>query len=557
MSASSKKKIRKEQSAEMLTERQLKEQAEAKSLKRLTVVFSVVMIAIIAAFLITNLVGGINRSGVIEKNTIVATVGEHKLNTVVMNYYFYGAVNTTYTNASNTYGDYAETYLKSTGLDLTKPLDEQIRDEKTGQTWADYFLDTALETAKGDYALYDLAMADNFQLTEDMQTSIDNAMMNMQLSAAFSGLGDTDAYLRNLYGNGSTMENYEQFLTVSSIAAGYYNAKVDSMEYDDAAIRAYEAEKFDNYSAYSFSSYYLPYTDFLTGGTKGEDGKTTYSDAEKDAARKAAEAASLVLTDATTAEELDKAIAALEVYADDEKKPTSTPNTDVMHTSLHEDYAKWLAEKDRKAGDVKVFPNTVKSTDADGKEIEVTNGYYVLMFQSRNDNLEKLANVRHILFNFEGGTKDDKGNTTYSDAEKAAAKEKAEKLLQQWKDGEATEESFIALVADNTDDGGSAKTGGLYEDIHRNSNYVENFRNWAVDDSRKPGDTGIVDSSYGYHVMYYVGDDELTYRDFMITNEMTSEDITEWYEGILKDVTVVEGDDSKINKDLVFSHSHA
>ena len=435
-------------------------------------------------------------------------------------------------------------------------MDEQLYDEKTGKTWADYFMDEAIEAAKGDYALYDLAMADNFELTQESQTSVNNAMMNMQLSAAFSGLGDVDTYLRNLYGNGSTEESYEEFLTISSIAADYYNAKVDSMEYDDAAIRAYEADKFDDYSAYSFASYYLPYTDFLTGGTKDDKGNMTYTDAEKDAARKAAEAASLVLTDATTVEELDKAIAELEAYKDDEKKPTSTPNEDVMHTNLKEDYAKWLAAKDRKAGDVKVFPNTTKSTDADGKETEVTNGYYVLMFQSRNDNLEKLANVRHILISFEGGTKDDKGNVTYSVAEKTAAKEKAEKLLQQWKDGEATEESFIALVEKNTGDSGSAKTGGLYEDIHRNSNYMEGFRDWAVDSTRKAGDTGVVETDYGYHIMYYVGDDELSYRDFMIKNAMTSEDITEWYEGVLKEVTVVEGDESKINKDLVYSHSH-
>lgn len=556
MSASSKKKIRKEQNAEMLTERQLKEQAEAKSLKRLTVVFSVVMIAIVAAFLITNLVGGVNRSGVIEKNTVAATIGEHELNTVVMNYYFYSAVTNEYNSAANLYGDYAENYLKTKGLDLTKPLDEQLYDEKTGKTWADNFMDEAIEAAKGDYALYDLAMADNFELTQESQTSVNNAMMNMQLSAAFSGLGDVDTYLRNLYGNGSTEESYEEFLTISSIAADYYNAKVDSMEYDDAAIRAYEADKFDDYSAYSFASYYLPYTDFLTGGTKDDKGNMTYTDAEKDAARKAAEAASLVLTDATTVEELDKAIAELEAYKDDEKKPTSTPNEDVMHTNLKEDYAKWLAAKDRKAGDVKVFPNTTKSTDADGKETEVTNGYYVLMFQSRNDNLEKLANVRHILISFEGGTKDENGNVTYSVAEKTAAKEKAEKLLQQWKDGEATEESFIALVEKNTGDSGSAKTGGLYEDIHRNSNYMEGFRDWAVDSTRKAGDTGVVETDYGYHIMYYVGDDELSYRDFMIKNAMTSEDITEWYEGVLKEVTVVEGDESKINKDLVYSHSH-
>lgn len=553
MSASSKKKIRKEQNADLMTDRQKKEQAEAKSVKRLTVIFCIVMVAVVAAFLITNLVGSINRSGVIEKNTIAATVGDHKLNSVVMNYYFYGAVNSMYSDVYNTYGDYASSYIKYTGLDLSLPLDEQIYDEETGKTWADYFLDSAIESAKSDYALYDLAVAENFEMPEDMQTSINNALLNVQFYAAYSGLNDANAYLRNIYGNGSTLENYEEYLKVSTLASAYYNAKVDSLEYDDAAIRAYEADRYDEYSAFTYATYNVTYSDFLTGGTTDEDGKTTYSDEEKDAARKAAEAAALSLTDATTVEEMDAAIAAIEAYAKKETMPTCSTSTDIMYTSLNEEYAKWMASDEREAGDVNVFPNTSKSTDADGNEIEVVNSYTVMMFLSRNENLEHLSNVRHILIGFEGGTKDDDGNTTYSEEEKAAAKQKAEDLLQQWKDGEATEESFIALVKDNTDDTASAETGGLYEEIHRDSNYVESFRNWAIDSSRKAGDTGIVESDYGYHIMYYIGADELTYRDYLITQDMTNKDMEEWYDGVLENVTVIEGNTSKINKGLVYS----
>lgn len=553
MSASSKKKIRKEQNADLMTDRQKKEQAEAKSVKRLTVIFCIVMVAVVAAFLITNLVGSINRSGVIEKNTIAATVGDHKLNSVVMNYYFYGAVNSMYSDVYNTYGDYASSYIKYTGLDLSLPLDEQIYDEETGKTWADYFLDSAIESAKSDYALYDLAVAENFEMPEDMQTSINNALLNVQFYAAYSGLNDANAYLRNIYGNGSTLENYEEYLKVSTLASAYYNAKVDSLEYDDPAIREYETGRYNEFSAFTYASYNVTYSDFLTGGTTDEDGKTTYSDEEKDAARKAAEVAALSLTDATTVEEMNAAIAAIEAYAKKETKPTCSTSTDIMYTSLNEEYAKWFASDERKAGDVNVFPNTSKSTDADGNEIEVVNSYTVVMYLSTNKNLEHLANVRHILIGFEGGTKDDDGKTTYSDEEKAAAKQKAEDLLQQWKDGEATEESFIALVKDNTDDTASAETGGLYEEIHRDSNYVESFRNWAIDSSRKAGDTGIVESDYGYHIMYYIGADELTYRDYLITQDMTNEDMEAWYDGVLENVTVIEGNTSKINKGLVYS----
>ena len=47
-------------------------------------------------------------------------------------------------------------------------------------------------------------------------------------------------------------------------------------------------------------------------------------------------------------------------------------------------------------------------------------------------------------------------------------------------------------------------TGGLYEDITPTSNFVDSFREWAVDMSRQTGDTGIVKSEFGYHIMYYV-----------------------------------------------------
>ena len=115
-----------------------------------------------------------------------------------------------------------------------------------------------------------------------------------------------------------------------------------------------------------------------------------------------------------------------------------------------------------------------------------------------------VSDVRHILVAIEGGTTDENGTTTYTDAEWQACYDKAEEILNEWKSGEATEESFAALVAQYTDDGGSSSTGGLYEGITATSSYVEEFRAWAVDMSRQPGDTDIVKTQFGYHIMYFV-----------------------------------------------------
>ena len=53
--------------------------------------------------------------------------------------------------------------------------------------------------------------------------------------------------------------------------------------------------------------------------------------------------------------------------------------------------------------------------------------------------------------------------------------------------------------------------------------------------------------------MYYVGDDDLSYRDFMITNEMRAADQEEWYNSTLEPITTAVSDTSKMNLDLVLS----
>lgn len=116
-----------------------------------------------------------------------------------------------------------------------------------------------------------------------------------------------------------------------------------------------------------------------------------------------------------------------------------------------------------------------------------------------------IASVRHLLVSPEGGTvNEETQETVYSEEEWAAALKKAEDLLKQWKSGDATEESFAALVEENTDDGGSLGNGGLYEGVAPGSNFVEEFRTWAIDVTRENGQTDIVKTQFGYHIMYYV-----------------------------------------------------
>ena len=145
--------------------------------------------------------------------------------------------------------------------------------------------------------------------------------------------------------------------------------------------------------------------------------------------------------------------------------------------------------------------------------------------------------VRHILICPEGGTKSEDGKTTvYSDEEWAAALTKAEKVLKEWKEGEATENTFAVLVKKYTADEASASTGGLYENVANNGQYVPEFQNWAIDPVRKTGDTEIVKTTYGYHIMYFVsGEQEYMYYSRILLQNEKMEEMDKKLEAHMKD----------------------
>ena len=134
-----------------------------------------------------------------------------------------------------------------------------------------------------------------------------------------------------------------------------------------------------------------------------------------------------------------------------------------------------------------------------------------------------LSDVRHILVSVEGGTENEDGTVTYSEEDWNTALAEAERILQEWKDGEATEESFAQLAASYTDDTASAPSGGLYTDLSIEASYVEPFLDWATDSTRRPGDTGIVQTEYGYHIMYFVEGED--YSDFLVAEEIIAQQI--------------------------------
>ena len=539
MSASDKKKTRHEQYVSQMTEKQQKEAKESKKLRLYTIIFAVVIVLMIGIVIATTFL----RSGILERKTTAATInGDTKISAAELNHYYMDTVN----QFMNQFGN----YLSLTGLDSTKPLDEQIQDEETNTTWADYFLQDATKRMKSVYAVYNDAVAQGYTLSDTAKTQLDMTVSNMAAYAKIYGYPDANSYIKAVYGQGCNEETYRQYAEIQLIASEYAKDHSESLTYDDAALRAAEAENFNAYSSYSYHSYFVGASHFYEGGTTGEDGKVTYSDEEKQAGLKAAEKAAQDLLDQkpATAEEFDKAIGAMSVNADTDAK--STVFDRVLYSQIGQIFRDWVTDAQRTAGDMTVIPNETETTNEDGSTTKTVTGYYVVMFDGATDNTFPLVNVRHILVPYEGGTTGENGQKTYTDEEKAAAKAKAEELLAQFTSGETTEDAFAALAKENSTDGGSKENGGLYEDVYPGQ-MVRNFNDWCFDKSRKPGDTGIVESDYGVHVMYFVGDSETTYRDYMIAKELRSADMAKWEESLAETVTGELVDTSKVNTDLV------
>ena len=545
MSASSKKKLRKEQNAAALTEKQLKEQKDAKSLKRYTLTFVVCMVLVLALGIGIVLHNPIDRA--LDNNTIALTVGNNKLNTTMMNYFLGDAIDSVRAEYQEAYGDYAFVYAGMSGLDYYKSLDEQKHPEQTEKTWGQVFIEQAIEDATKIYALYDSAVKDGHKLTEDEETAVLSNINTLTAYAIYyAGYQDLDPYLRAAYGPTASKETFTEYLTVKALADSYTNAYFDGLEYTDEDYREHEKKDYFYYSSYNFSAYDIVVSSYRKGGTKDENGNTKYSDEEIAAAQAAAKADADALAQGTFADSVafDKAIAALEINKD-KKDVKSTLYTKQFggESIADKNIREWLSSKDRKAGDIGMFPQTTK--DSEGKE--TTTGYTIIMFQSGTDNLMKLVNVRHILLKVDSTTDED-GNKVFKEESKKKAEEEANKLLKEFKEGKVqSAETFGALAKEHSDDG-SAADNGLIEEIYPGMT-VEAFDNWCFDTNREVGDTEVIMTEYGYHVMYFDSYCDITYRDQMIDSDLRDDATAEWIEDIAEAAEVVVGKTSRMNTD--------
>jgi len=492
---------------------------------------------LIAILLVLAFVAGagwliVAQSGVRERTTVPVTVGEAKVNTVVYRYYYTMFFESYYKQVAQLVNQLQG--MNPYGYDLTKAPSEQeytLDDEDEGdepkfKMWSDYFQNMVLEMMHETYTTYAEAIKiKEYQaLTEDEQKEVDKVIEDIRTEAAQVNFS-VNAYLRETYGKGFTEKVYRDQMKIEMIVRRYTVAKEAEMgaQYSEDVLRAeYEKTK-DSYDVMSFRQYSLKAETLTKKDGESDDALKTRQTAENDKAKKQADELLAKASDEKTfLAEVAKLNEKTKDY--DADSATAQMRQSVENASaIGEDAVKWLFDAARKVGDKQVF----------GKD-----GSYDVLYVTATRYAPYSADVRHLLVSFIDESAEDHQHTedeTATQEQKDAAKKTADDLYAQWQQGDKTEESFAALAKEKTDDTASAEDGGLYADIKVDANLVVPFLNWVQDPARKVGDTDIVETEYGYHIMYFVKDGRAT-PDYLevIKTEKVAADYDAYIDGLMK-----------------------
>ncbi len=465
----------------------------AKSIEKRTAAASILK-KVVAIVLAVAIVGGIawkivDSLGIIERAVTAVNIGDDKITAAQFNYY--------YTAQYQQMAYYANMYSQqglNMGFDTSVPPDEQdsTQTDEDGNvlTWDEVFKESAVNYAQFVYAYYNEAVKAEYALSDDEKTEINETIESYRDEAATNNYS-LNAYLRESFGGGFNEKAFRKQLEMETLAQNFYEDKGSELKaaITDADIKAeYDANRKD----YDYAD--VRYYSFAFTTLTLNDGETEEALAERQKAANAkVEAEAKAIYDKLTDEASFKA--AITAYKNEGKeKPVDQDYTTLseittynsLTTSTSKAVADWAFDTARKAGD--------KNLIVGEKAVYIV--YSIKPIYAMNS-----VDVRHCLVQFDA---EDSENVT--DAEKEAAQKEAQALLDEWLAGDKTEESFAAMVKDKTDDTASAETGGLYEGIRTTDNYVAEFEEWSFDDARKAGDYGIVETEYGYHIMYFVSD---------------------------------------------------
>ena len=469
-----------------------KEKKEERISTTVGIVFLVALVCLVASFPI--------RTYLATHETYVVINGE-EVNKVEFDYVY----NTSKNNYITQYGS----YLSYFGLDTSKDLSTQMYSETL--TWKDYFEQNAVESLKQNKALMAEAKAAGF--TYDTTDEYNTFKETIKTSAAAAGVSDKE-YVRSIYGSYATMGRIEEYVKNDMVMNAYYQKLQEDNAPSDDEVQSYYEE---NKATYDSVDYRLttieadlptepteladPVEETAADTTGTTDG-TAATDSTQDTAYQPSDA------------EIAKAMEDAKVLADDAEQTVAKDgeaHENEKKSSVNYLISDWLFDDARKAGDTTVITN------------DNSHCYYAVAFEKRYLDETPSADVRVII-----PTEDKTG----------------EEILEEWKNGAATEDSFAELCKKYTQDTSAVENGGLFEQVTK-TGMTEELSNWIFDSSRQAGDTVAITVSDSTYVLYYIGQDQPEWK-INIKNTLVSDTMSQHMQDITADVTV-EDPKGKLN----------
>ncbi len=386
------------------------------------------------------------------------------------------------------YRSMLENYLSSTynmGADMTKSLKDQapMMGGQEGETVDDMLHRETIDQIKMVIGMCKAAEKAGIVLDEADNENVAASIKSVE-DAAKENNATANDLISNYYGYGTNVELLKRSYERMMLANKYYEKYRNDLQYTDAEI---EAEYAKSPSQYAIADFRMLTIDGSATGLA-----ETATDEEKTAATEQAMSAAKAKADAMQASAKDEASfiaqATINKPADD---ADFNPDADTKYVgadaaAMSEEAALWVFDAARKAGDCAV--------------IKESTGYSVILFSKAYKNEQVYSvDVRHILCAYDE-TKVDEAGLPLEDHVKEV-KAAAEKLYNEYLAGDKSEDSFAALAKANSGDPGSKDNGGLYQGVQRGQ-MVTAFNDWCFDPARKVGDSGIVATDFGYHIMY-------------------------------------------------------
>lgn len=475
-----------------------KEKKEERISTIVGIVFLVALVCLVASFPI--------RTYLATHETYVVVNGE-AVNKVEFDYQY----NLTKNNYITQYGSYL-TYF---GLDTSKDLSTQMYSDTL--SWKDYFEQMAVDNLKQSKALKAAAEAEGF--TYDTTEEYNTFKETIKTSAASAGVSEKE-YVRSIYGDYATMGRIAEYVKNDMVMNAYYQKLQEDNTPSDEEIQNYYDENKATYDSVDYRLTTIE-ADLPTEPTELADPVDETAATTDTTATDAAAATDATASDSTDTAyqpsdaEIAKAMEDAKELADDAEKTVATAgdvHENEKKTSVNYLISDWLFDDARKAGDTTVITN------------DNSHCYYVVAFEQRYLDETPSANVRVIV---------------------PAEDKSGEEILDEWKSGAATEDSFAELCKKYTQDTSAAENGGLFEQVTSTGMTAE-LSDWIFDSSRQAGDTvAITVSDATTYVLYYVGQDQPEWK-ISIKNTLVSQAMSEYLQSITADITV-EDPKGKLN----------